>query len=163
MKNLVFVILFICFFTSSSIGEVLNLDDFKDVSQKAYAQQRISVTDCKKNMMEFRHDLLDLCKLSSGTDLTYALNLGDVISLNIERMNALQDFLRIVNLAQDSNNITRIKNIVTFRIQHLSEKIELSLENINLQMSKIKNNAILLIGDKTKTELRKLQAHLPQQ
>ncbi len=115
------------------------------------------MTDCYTKMMAFRKDLIDLGKYSQGLDVTAAHGLIKVATEYTTNINHLRDLLLIVTLIKNDDDRNRVKPVVDYRMKNTAEGIDISLEEVNLEISQARSNAIISTSNQMKAELRRLQ------
>ena len=107
--------------------------------------------------MAFRKDLIDLGEYSQGGDQTAALGLVDVAAEYSTKIDHLRELLLIVALIKNDDDRNRVKAVVDDRMKQTAKGIDISLKEVNLEISQARSNAIVSTGNQMKAELRKLQ------
>ena len=115
------------------------------------------MTECYKKMIAFQKDLIDLGKYSQGPDKIAALGLIDVAREYSTKIDHLRDLLLILSLIKNDDNRNRVKVVVDDRMKHTAKGIDISLKEVNLNISLARSNAIVSTGNQIKAELRRLQ------
>lgn len=115
------------------------------------------MTECYKKMMTFRIDLFDLIEYSQGDDRTRFLRLLDVAKEYSTKIEHLRELLLIVVLIRNDDDRNRVKGVVDDSMKHTAKGINISLKELNFEISQARSNAIVAMGNQMKAELRRLQ------
>jgi hypothetical protein len=114
----------------------------------------------RQKMLSHQEDFLEISKNTRGSDVEIVINLIDLAREYVTKLDHFQDLLLIQSLVGNAADGARIGPIIRRRVAILSEEIELSIKQVNLNISHLRSPAVLSGATQLRADLRELRQFL---
>ncbi|MFZ7131972.1 MAG: hypothetical protein ACOWWR_06400 [Eubacteriales bacterium] len=135
----------LCIFIISTVMSVFPQDAFTDM------------TESLKKMTEIRFDLLDIAKYSQGNDRSIAMKGVSVVVENSYKIEWIRELIYIINIINNQDDIEKVFSVLLMRIKRVESEIDLSIEEVNLEIAHAQSTGIVSTLNILKQELRRLK------
>ncbi len=115
------------------------------------------ILNYEQRMLNYREDLIDIGKNINGLDQEITINIIAVATEHTIILTNIYDILLIKSLVKNPDDINRIKPVINKNFYNVVDNINLSVEKINISLSKLHNQAVIAIATKIKDDLRELK------